>query len=219
MLASAVGPSSHGVWKTRWSFAETAANPQSLAASTAAASRCERQRLLAEAHQRQMDAELHPPILPAQVYLAGVCGLSQTEVILHRAPARETESTMSELDPAIQKLEFKVTVLPGEEPRVHDALRTAGVNPARRRVYFYDTPELELFAKDLVLRARITDGDDDDSTVKLRPLPADRRPGSLERDRRRQDRARRRGRAGRSRRPSSTESPTAARSSRSSRKR
>ena len=47
----------------------------------------------------------------------------------------------------------------------------AGVEPARRRVYFYDTPELALFARDLVLRARVTEGDDDDSTVKLRPLP------------------------------------------------
>ena len=28
-----------------------------------------------------------------------------------------------------------------------------------------------MFARDLVLRARVTDGDDDDSTVKLRPLP------------------------------------------------
>jgi hypothetical protein len=77
----------------------------------------------------------------------------------------------SELDPAIQKLEFKVTVLPPEEPKVQAELRRAGVNPARRKVYFYDTPELALFAKDLVLRARVTDGDDDDSTVKLRPLP------------------------------------------------
>jgi hypothetical protein len=76
-----------------------------------------------------------------------------------------------DLDPAIQKLEFKVTVLPAEEPKVQAELRSAGVDPARRKVYFYDTPELALFAKDLVLRARVTDGDDDDSTVKLRPLP------------------------------------------------
>jgi hypothetical protein len=76
-----------------------------------------------------------------------------------------------ELDPAIQKLEFKVTVLPAEEPRVQGELRRVGVNPARRKVFFYDTPELALFAKDLVLRARVTEGDDDDSTVKLRPLP------------------------------------------------
>jgi len=79
--------------------------------------------------------------------------------------------SFSELDPAIQKLEFKVTVLPAEEPKVQAELRRVGVNPARRKVYFYDTPELALFDKDLVLRARVTDGDDDDSTVKLRPLP------------------------------------------------
>ncbi len=77
----------------------------------------------------------------------------------------------SELDPAIQKLEFKVTVLPPEEPSVWAELGRAGVEPAGRKVYFYDTPELALFDKDLVLRARVTDGDDDDSTVKLRPLP------------------------------------------------
>jgi hypothetical protein len=76
-----------------------------------------------------------------------------------------------DLDPAIQKLEFKVTVLPAEEPKVHAELRRTGVSPARRKVYFYDTLQLALFAKDLVLRARVTDGDDDDSTVKLRPLP------------------------------------------------
>ena len=39
MLASAVGPSSHGAWNTRWSFAATAASPHSLAASTVAANR------------------------------------------------------------------------------------------------------------------------------------------------------------------------------------
>jgi hypothetical protein len=86
--------------------------------------------------------------------------------------ATHTEAgSFSELDPAIQKLEFKVTVLPPEESKVQAELRSAGVHPARRKVYFYDTPELALFAKDLVLRARVTDGDDDDSTVKLRPLP------------------------------------------------
>jgi hypothetical protein len=93
--------------------------------------------------------------------------------------AQETEWDMAthseaggfgELDPAIQKLEFKVTVLPPEEPKVQAELRRAE-NPARRKVYFYDTPGLALLAKDLVLRARVTDGDDDDSTVKLRPLP------------------------------------------------
>ena len=37
-------------------------------------------------------------------------------------------------------------------------------------MYFYDTKGLALYGKDLVLRARVTQGDDDDSTVKLRPV-------------------------------------------------
>ena len=88
-----------------------------------------------------------------------------------RRPSSTREDLTLIFDPAIQKLEFKVTVLPPEEPKVHAELRRAGVDPVRRKVYFYDTPELALFAKDLVLRARVTAGDDDDSTVKLRPLP------------------------------------------------
>src|SRR5262245_58406636 len=79
--------------------------------------------------------------------------------------------SLSRLDPAIQKLEFKVTVFPTEEPKVQAELRRAGVDPVRRKVNFYDTLGLELFAKDLVVRARVTDGEDDDSTVKLRPVP------------------------------------------------
>jgi uncharacterized protein YjbK len=86
------------------------------------------------------------------------------------APIEAT--SFGEIDPAIQKLEFKVTVFPEEEAKVQAELRSAGVDPVRRKVYFYDTPELELYARDLVLRARVTDGDDDDSTVKLRPLPS-----------------------------------------------
>ena len=66
----------------------------------------------------------------------------------------------SELDPPITKLEFKVTVLASEEAKVQAELQRAGVHPAARKVYFYDTPELALFAKDLVLRARVTDGDE-----------------------------------------------------------
>jgi hypothetical protein len=79
--------------------------------------------------------------------------------------------SFSDLDPAIERLEFKVTVFPAEEPKVQAELRRARLTPIRRRVYFYDTPKLALFARDLVLRARVTDGKEDDSTVKLRPLP------------------------------------------------
>jgi hypothetical protein len=77
---------------------------------------------------------------------------------------------LGRLDPAIQKVEFKITVLSGEEAEVQALLQKEGGQPQRRKVYFYDTKDLALYGKDLVLRARVTQGDDDDSTVKLRPV-------------------------------------------------
>lgn len=77
---------------------------------------------------------------------------------------------LGHLDPAIQKVEFKLTVLAGDEPKVQALVRKDGGQPQRRRVYFYDTKDLPLYGKNLVLRARVTQGDDDDSTVKLRPI-------------------------------------------------
>jgi hypothetical protein len=77
---------------------------------------------------------------------------------------------LGHLDPAIQKVEFKVTVLAGDEGKVQALLQTEGGQPQRRKVYFYDTKDLALYGEHLVLRARVTQGDDDDSTVKLRPV-------------------------------------------------
>ena len=71
---------------------------------------------------------------------------------------------------AIQKVEFKLTVLAEDEAKVEALLRKEAGQPQRRKVYFYDTKDLALYGKDLVLRARVTQGDDDDSTVKLRPV-------------------------------------------------
>ena len=67
----------------------------------------------------------------------------------------------SELDPAIKELEFKVTVLRGEERKLQAELKRTGMRPVRRRVYFYDTPRLDLAAKKLYLRGRETEGDDE----------------------------------------------------------
>jgi hypothetical protein len=77
---------------------------------------------------------------------------------------------LDHLDPAIQKVEFKLTVLAGEEGKVQDLLQRLRAQPRRRKVYFFDTRELALYKRNLVLRARVTDGEDDDSTVKLRPV-------------------------------------------------
>lgn len=80
------------------------------------------------------------------------------------------DGDLGHLDPAIQKVEFKLTVLGGEESKVQALLQKEGGQPQRRKVYFYDTKDLVLYGKDLVLRARVTQGVDDDSTVKLRPV-------------------------------------------------
>ena len=85
--------------------------------------------------------------------------------------ASDTEAEpLAPLDPAIEKVEFKLTVLAGDESKVQAVLKKAGVSPQRRKVYFYDTKDLALDAEKLILRARVTQGDDDDSTVKLRPV-------------------------------------------------
>jgi hypothetical protein len=77
---------------------------------------------------------------------------------------------LGDLDPAIQKVEFKLTVLVGDEEKVQALLQRKGAQPRRRKVYFYDTKKLALRDEHLVLRARVTQDDDDDSTVKLRPV-------------------------------------------------
>jgi hypothetical protein len=73
----------------------------------------------------------------------------------------------------IERVEFKLTLLPPDEAKVPALLRSAGRLPQRRKVYFYDTADLRLFGSDLILRARVTQGEDDDSTVKLRPVDPD----------------------------------------------
>jgi hypothetical protein len=85
--------------------------------------------------------------------------------------SRDTSATdLGHIDPAIQKVEFKLTVFAPEEGKVQALLRKERAQPLRRKVYFYDTKDLELYGNNLVLRARVTQGDDDDSTVKLRPV-------------------------------------------------
>lgn len=76
---------------------------------------------------------------------------------------------LDDLDDAIDRVEFKLTVLLRDEPKVQALLAEKRKDPERRRVYFYDTRDLALDARRLILRSRVIEGDDDDSTVKLRP--------------------------------------------------
>ena len=69
-----------------------------------------------------------------------------------------------------QGVELKVTVSEQKEQAAADAF---GLDPSageRRRIFFFDSIDLALFQKGLVLRAREVKGGKDDSTVKLRPV-------------------------------------------------
>jgi hypothetical protein len=69
----------------------------------------------------------------------------------------------------VDAIEIKVTV---PDHQVDEALHRYGLtvdNDEERYVYFFDTPELALFERGLIARARRTVGDAHDSTVKFRP--------------------------------------------------
>jgi hypothetical protein len=69
-----------------------------------------------------------------------------------------------------EAVEVKVTVVERDEAL---ALRKFGLERKkgqRGRIFFYDTRKLDLFRKGICLRARETDGDECDSTVKIRPI-------------------------------------------------
>lgn len=78
--------------------------------------------------------------------------------------------TSIQIDPAVSAIEVKITARIEDEDRVLALLARAHAEPEKRTVYFFDTRDLALFDAGLVMRARKVSGDDDDSTVKLRPV-------------------------------------------------
>jgi hypothetical protein len=79
---------------------------------------------------------------------------------------------------AMDAVEIKCTIRPDQELRAERAMQVDEDTADVRLVYFYDTPDLELFKAGVVLRARLVKGDADDSTVKIRPVE----PASVPRD-------------------------------------
>lgn len=82
----------------------------------------------------------------------------------------EPLKTELRIDPSIRAVEVKITARIGDEGTVLALLEGTGEEPEKRTVYFFDTPELDLFDAGIVLRARKLRGEDDDTTVKLRPV-------------------------------------------------
>ena len=73
---------------------------------------------------------------------------------------------------AMDAVEIKVTIRPDQELRAECAMELNEDTAEVRVIYFYDTPRLALFDAGIMLRARLVKGDDDDSTVKFRPVEA-----------------------------------------------
>lgn len=71
------------------------------------------------------------------------------------------------------RAEVKVAIEPGQIARARSRLSLRNDKSQTRRIYFYDTLSLAVLDGGTILRAREIDGDDDDSTVKLRPFTVD----------------------------------------------
>lgn len=70
----------------------------------------------------------------------------------------------------VDTVEIKVTIRPDQELRAARAMQIHEDTARVRVLYFYDTPDLALLEAGVVLRARLLNNGDDDSSVKIRPV-------------------------------------------------
>src|SRR5512132_835426 len=78
-------------------------------------------------------------------------------------------------------VELKLTVPVSDRSRGAAALGVDPLDAQIRQVYFFDTPELTLNKKGVVVRARRVQGKGDDTVVKLRPVVPNELPAELRR--------------------------------------
>lgn len=82
----------------------------------------------------------------------------------------EVEEVGGKADASAGKAELKVTIEPTDILKARNRLSLRNDLSQTRRIWFFDTPWLEVHDAGTILRAREIDGHDDDSTVKLRPF-------------------------------------------------
>jgi hypothetical protein len=86
-----------------------------------------------------------------------------------------------ELTKGADSVELKLTVPVSDRSRGAAALGVDPLDAQIRQVYFFDTPELTLNKKGVVVRARRVQGKGDDTVVKLRPVVPNELPAELRR--------------------------------------
>src|SRR5262245_21755594 len=91
----------------------------------------------------------------------------EKQAATRRRPAARTGARKGA---SLDAVEIKVTVRPDQELKALRALELNEDSAEVRVVYFYDTRRLDLYNAGVALRARLVKGDDDDSTVKFRPV-------------------------------------------------
>ena len=82
-------------------------------------------------------------------------------------------SALAIAEPAQNKAEVKTLVDLQSVPELIRAFNLDQVNPLNRTIYFFDTPELNLFKSGGIIRLRVAEDKSFDSTVKIRPLDED----------------------------------------------
>jgi hypothetical protein len=98
-----------------------------------------------------------------------------------KAP-RLSDDDMARLIPLIEdsdSVELKLTVPEADHRTTITALRMDPLDAQIRQVFFFDTPDLKLNKKGVVVRARRVQKKGDDSVVKLRPVVPSELPGRI----------------------------------------
>ena len=96
-----------------------------------------------------------------------------------RTLSDEELGELIELTKGADSVELKLTVPVSDRSRGAAALGVDPLDAQIRQVYFFDTPELTLNKKGVVVRARRVQGKGDDTVVKLRPVVPNELPAEL----------------------------------------
>ncbi|MBA2661498.1 MAG: hypothetical protein H0U74_04340 [Bradymonadaceae bacterium] len=124
-----------------------------------------------------LPARLHLLLYLLVIALAGT-GCADGAQIEAEEDSLEVEAFVEEVSgkadaSAEPRVELKLMLANDEISLARDTFGLKRKIAALSAVYFYDTPELELYEGGLILRSRSQQGDVDDSTVKHRPMTND----------------------------------------------